>query len=349
MISIRNNKYGPIGVDIGSSAIKLIQLSKDRTSILHAARWDLSSNDGEDANEPDVIQDALSKALDSRRFFGRDAVVCLGPGELFVQNIRIASSPDTDLDSAVRQEAKGKLPYPLEEAELRYIDAAEVRYGDSYRREIVLMACQQERLEAYLKTITAVGLRPIAVDAEPNALLRCYARQYRRTNDQDQCAMFVNIGSSKTAVVIAQGDAPLFVKYLDLGGNLMDDVVAQSLGMELLAASMLRSHNRDRRRDQQDPEIVAGVRHALRPAWDRICSELSLCVRYYSVTFRQTPLTRIIISGGEANEELVQWLDGRVGVPCQWGDPFHGLKDNNETRRRSQWSVATGLALRERS
>ena len=161
--------------------------------------------------------------------------------------------------------------------------------------------------------------------------------------------MLVNIGASETLVVIARGESPLFVKYLDLGGGLMDEAVARGLDMDLPAATMLRLHNGDRRRDQQDPEMIATIQQALRPVYDRICSELSLCVRYYGVTFRQQPLSRVIISGGEASEELVEWLGHRLGLPCQLGDPFRGLKDSGETRRRSQWSIATGLALREES
>ncbi len=349
MISLRAQRLSPIGVDIGQSSIKLVQLSKDRKTVLHAARWDLpGAQPGEDGAETaHAVRDALSKGLDSRRFSGRRAVVCLGAGQLFVQNLRVASTPEMDLDDAVRQGAQGKLPYSLEEAELRYVEAADVRHGDALRREIILLACHRDRLQAFLQPIVDVGLQPIAVDTEPTALLRSYAAQFRRADDQEACSMFVNIGARQTLVVIAQAEAPLFVKYLDVGGRLMAEAVARGLDMDLPAASMLRMHNGDRRRDQQDPEVIASIQRALRPVWDHLCNELSLCVRYYGVTFRRKPLARVLISGGEASPELVEGLEKRLNLPCQLGDPFRGLKENGQARRRSQWSIATGLALRE--
>ncbi|NIL99025.1 MAG: type IV pilus assembly protein PilM [Planctomycetales bacterium] len=348
MISFASKRYSPIGVDIGTSSIKLVQMSRDRKTVAQAARWDLLGHptDRNAARQPDMVLDALSKGLDSRRFYGREAVVCLGAADLFIQNIRVASSPDIDLANVVRQEAQGKLPFPLDEAELRYLEAADVRHGDSMRREIVLMACHRDQLKAFLQPIVDVGLRPIAVDVEPVALVRSYASQFRRSHDQNCCSMLVNIGAGESLVVIAQGEAPLFVKYLDVGGRQMDEAVSRCLGMDPAAAGMLRMHNGDRRRDQQDPEMITAIQQALRPVCDRICSELSLCVRYYGVTFRQQGLSRVIISGGEASEELVDWLGRRLGLPCQLGDPFRGLNDRGETRRRSQWSIATGLALR---
>jgi type IV pilus assembly protein PilM len=349
MISFLKNRYSPIGVDIGSHTVKLLQLNGDRTGVLQAARWDLVDPAGKprDPDHPDDLAEALRKALDSRRFHGRDAVVCLGSRQLFVQNLRVPKSPDGNLHVAVRQEAEGKLPFPLDEADLRYLEAGDVRQGDTTRREVILMACHRKRLEEYLKPVIAAGLRPVAVDAEPTALLRCYSHQFRRVEDQDQSMMHVHIGASKTAVVIAHESSPLFVKYLDLGGSHMDEAVAFGLDMERPAAAMLRLHNGDRRRDQQDPEIRTSIAHALRPVCDRLASELSLCIRYYSVTFRSKPLSRIVIGGGEANQELVQWLSDRLNLPCEIAMPFRGMKSDGETRRQTQWSVATGLALWE--
>jgi type IV pilus assembly protein PilM len=321
-------------------------MNGERTAVLQAARWDLPArlDDGQDPAE--ALTTAISQAYESRRFHGREAVVCLGSRELFVQNIRVPKS-DNDLGRFIEQEAANKVPYPIDETDIRYLEAADIKHGETTRREVVLMACHRPALQDFLRPVLAAGLQAIAVDVEPLALLRCYAHQYRRDQDLQARMMYVHVGATKTVVVIAQGAATLFVKYLDVGGAQMDEAVAGSLGMERDAAAMLRCHNGDRRRSQQDPEVAAGVATAVRPVLDRLAGELSLCIRYHSVTFRGQPLSRVVLSGGEASGELVDALSDRLHIACEVGDPFRSYRADVDPRRRTQWDVATGLALRE--
>ena len=170
------------------------------------------------------------------------------------------------------------------------------------------MACHRPVLQQFLAAIEAAGLKPIAVDVEPLALLRCYGWQFRRDEDRQQRAMFVHVGAGSTAVVIARGGEPLFIKYIELGGQHFDLAVAKHLKMELPAAASLRRHNGDRRADQQDPEITRSVQEGTRPVLEKLAGELSMCVRYHSVTFRGQPIVRVVVGGGEAAGVLAEEL-----------------------------------------
>jgi type IV pilus assembly protein PilM len=341
-------RVGPIGVDLGSRCVKLIQFNADRTRVLEAARWDLS---GEAAPEPEArwreLGVALRQAREGRNFRGRDAVVCLGMPELFVQNVRVAKSPGGELDKMVRQEASGRVPFPATEAEIRYVEAADVRQGDTTKREVIVLACHRPKLNRLLDVVSAAGLRPVAVDAEPTAMLRCYAQQFRRDEDQQQRAMFAHIGASNTVVVIAHGADALFIKYVDVGGQQMDEAVARHLDMSLAEATTLRRHNGDRRVDQQDPDVARSVTEAIRPVLERLAVELAMCARYHSVTFRGQPLARIVISGGEATPALIEAIGPRLDAKCELGDPLRSYEIAAQAGRKGQWDVATGLALRE--
>ena len=141
----------------------------------------------------------------------------------------MAKVPGGELEKLVYQEAAGRVPFPAPEAEVRYLEAADVRQGDATRREVILLACHRPVLDHVLDVITAAGLRPVAVDPEPSALLRCYAQQFRRDEDQQQRAMFAHVGAASSVVVIAKGADALFIKYLDIGGRQMDEAVARHL------------------------------------------------------------------------------------------------------------------------
>ncbi len=229
---------------------------------------------------------------------------------------------------------------------MRYVEAANVRQGDAVRREVILLACHRPVLKRIVGLAGQVGLRAVAIDVEPSAILRCYARQFRRDEDRQQRRMFVNVGASATGVVIAQGAHAVFMKYIDVGGRHLDEAVAGHLKMSRAEAAALRRHNGDRRADQRDPEITRSIAESIRPVLDRLSHELSMCLRYHSVTFRGQPLERVVLGGGEANPSLVDWLAGRLEVSCELGDPLRSFETPPPMRRTGQWDVAAGLALR---
>ena len=348
MISMLKKRCSPIGVDVSRRSVRLLQMDADRGAVVQMARWDLPqlADGGDEKKWDQMVSGAIKQAYQSHRFQGREAVLCLGGEQLFVQNIRVSKSRDADLTTVIQQEAAGKVPFPINEAEIRFLEAADIRQGDTTRREVILFACHRPELERYLACIVAAGLRPVAVDVEPSALLRCYSWQHRRDHDREQRVMYIHVGSTNSSVVVAQGSNILFVKYLDVGGALMDDAVARGLGMESDAATVLRLHNSERRRDQQDPEVSAGVSQALRPVLDQFANEILLCVRYHSVTFRGQALARVVFSGSDATEEMATQLGQRLNLQCELGNPLRAQTDG-KPERVVQWDIAAGLALRE--
>jgi type IV pilus assembly protein PilM len=251
------------------------------------------------------------------------------------------------LDRTVQQEAAGRIPFPVAEAEIRYLEAADIRQGDQLLREVILIACHRPVLEQSLAMIEQAGFCPAAVDITPAALLRSYGAQFRRDEDRHVRSLLVHVGNGGTLVVIAQGEDVLFVKHVDLGGRNLDEAVARSLKMDLPDATALRRNNGDRRSDRQDPEITRSVNEATRPVLDRLTHELAMCVRYHSVTFRGQPLERLVLGGGEATPQLLDALQNRLGMKCELSDVLRTYQSPNNRGRVGQWDVAAGLALRQ--
>ena len=355
---LTTRRTGPIAIDIGSRSVKLLQFNGDRTRVVDAARQELptldvagkqkSSEQFDVAQRMEAVAQAVRVAREGRNFRGREAVVCLGARDLFVQSVRIPKAPPEELGRLVEQEMSNRLPYPYSEAEVRFLEAADVRQGDSVKSEVILLACHRRILTELLNTVEAGGLKPIAVDVAPLALLRCYGWQFRRNDDHQQRVMFIHIGATSTAVVIAHGPDALIIKYLDVGGHHFDEAVAAHLKMDLPAAAALRRNNGDRRAGQQDPEIARSVLEATRPVMERLSAELAMCIRYHSVTFRGQPLARVIIGGGEASPALADELSARLNLKCELGDPLRNFEIAIQIGRRGQWDLAVGMALRER-
>ena len=348
---LTTRRAGPIGVDLGSRSIKLVQLSGDRTRLVEAARVELPPVAAEATphEQAERLVQALGRGLKDRAFRGRDAVICLGERQLFVQSLRVPKQTGPQLDRLVAQEAAGRVPFPLAEAELRYLEAADVRQGDQTLREVIVFAAQRSLIQQVLELIEAAHLRPVAVDVEAAALARSYAAQFRREEDRQARALLVHVGYTRTLALVAQGDDLLFVKSIEIGGQHFDLAVARFLKMDLTEATVLRRHHGDRRAEDQDPEVAQSLSDALRPTLERLTSELAMCIRYHSVTFRGQPLVRLVLSGGEATPALAETLERQLGLRAELSDPFRPLSVAPNLGRRCQWDVAAGLALRELS
>jgi type IV pilus assembly protein PilM len=342
-------RFSPIGIDIGARSIKLVQLSGDRSRLVEAARVELPplAEQATPEEQGERITVGLRRGLKDREFHGRDCVCCLSDRQLFLQSLRVPKQTGTQLDRLVAQEAAGRVPYALEEAELRFLEAADVRQGDQTLREVIVFAVQRNVLQQALGVVEQAKLLPVAVDVEPAALVRSYAAQFRRDDDRQARALLVHVGYSRTAALVAQADELLFVKYIDVGGQQFDLAVGRHLKMDLHEAIALRKHNGDRRVEQQDPEVARSVAEAMRPVLERLTGELAMCVRYHSVTFRGQPIVRMVVSGGEATPQLVETLGKHLDMKAELSDPFRSLPTIPNLGRRGQWDVAAGLAMRE--
>ena len=345
---LSRQRWGPIGVDIGSRSVKLLQLDAARTRVCEAARWDLPAEPAATPEQQDErVAEAIRHAREGRSFRGRDAVFCLGAGSLFVQNMRVAQASGDELTKIVHFEAAGRLPFGSEEAEIRYLEADDVKQGESVRREVILLASRRPSLDRLLGVAERAGLRPDGDRRRAGGdapLLRPPVAPRRRTQRR---LMFVNVGASSTMAVIARGTDTMFIKYIDVGGRHFDEAVARHLKLSLGDAAALRRHNADRPAPDRDPEIARGIDDALRPVLERLSQQLALCLRYYSVTFRGQPPEQVVLSGGEATETLAEWLSARLELPCEVGNPLLPFGESRVAGPAGQWDVAAGLALRE--
>jgi type IV pilus assembly protein PilM len=339
-------RYGPIGVDVGARSVKLVQLTADGSELVDAARWDLPQENEALAGSPAAVALAVRRARDGGRFRGRDAALCLSNRSLFLQNVRIPKSEGAELERHIHQEAARRFNFPVAEAEIRFIDVADVRQTGAVLREVIIMGALRSAIDATLEGIEAAGLIPVSVDAEPLSLLRGYAAQFRREEDNQQRTLYIHLGYSRVAVIIAEGEQTLFVKYVEIGGRQLDEAAAAGMGMKVSDAAGLRRHNGDRRADQQDPEIARSIAQAIRPVVEKLISELSMCVRYHSVTFRGKPLARAVLGGSEATSALAETLAGRLNLKCELSQPFRRFAKVSVPGRPGQWDVPVGLALR---
>ncbi|HET6428444.1 MAG TPA: pilus assembly protein PilM [Phycisphaerae bacterium] len=357
------NRYGPIGLDVGTEGVRMLQLERtgDRLSVAAAARWHFPPSaltGSERAQKAHLAAQGVRELLAKGGFHGRQVVSCIPADRLSIKNIRLPHMPEEELAGAVAWECQERFGFEVAPDRIHYINAGEVRQGTESRNEIILVAAAEEVIAEHLEMLQQMRVVPIHVDSEPNALFRTYQRFLRRAQDESVVTVVVDIGLSVTKVVVARGATVVLIKTIDVAGDRFNQCVAKELSLDYEEARHLRS----RAFEAGAPDAAAGgvadqlqwsVVDAVRSPVEALAREIGLCLRYCSVTFRGLRPARILLTGGEAYDSaLVKLLGNNLDSECVVGEPLRGMDlgaaelGGDRRGMLTEWSTAAGLALR---
>jgi len=367
----------PIGLDIGHKSIRMIQLSIDdeQISVIAAdeTHIDACVNDDEQARRSFVIS-AIKQMLANGGYQGRNAVSCLPSGKLRITSLRLAEAEQYSIEQALRREVTQRFALDPDKDAMDYVVAGSVLQGDEVKNELILFATDNETIKSHIEMLEEADLKPVAIDTIPCALFRSFERSLRRQEDRERTSVFVDVGSCFTTVVFGRGGEISFVKQISIGGQNFTQEIAAKLGVNLSEAETLREALRaetDLFSGKSDlaAQTPAGNRHNVDPSTrqvmvdavsvvaENLAKEVSLCLRYYTVTFRGKRVERAVFAGGGAYEDiLLNVLRRRLAVEIEVAQPLRGydLSDArtnvhfNSSKRGlfCEWAVAVGLSLK---
>ena len=354
MIALKKTRPHPIGLHMGTRTATLVQLAgptdaREVNAIGHC-EIPFHENESTDEHEQEAAA-ALKKLLSDHEFKGKAVVSCLGSQELFVQNVRVPQLPMEELEKVVRWEAEERLPYPIDDAEIRHLLAAQVRQDSNIKQEVILMACHRGVVDRHIRILEHAGLSPAAIDVEPCAVLRAFrANGQSETEGEQQRVACLHLDHEATTVIFAEGDQILFLKFIPNGGYQLDQAVSRHLDLTLEEAAAMRSDVSAAESLDTENEVHRSVIDAIRSPLESIATEVELCLRYFKVTFRGTPLDQAILTGCEANPWLADFFENRLGTKCDLGNPFDCLESQPNApsilERSGRWTTAVGLSLK---
>ena len=127
----------PIGLDIGHSSIKMIQLliENGRTSVIAAdeTRFETKTNGDERARRSTIVS-AIKRMIAKGNFHGKDVISCLPSGKLKITSIRLAESDTESIERSLRKEAAQRFGLDPEKDAMDYLVAGCVRQGDEVKK-----------------------------------------------------------------------------------------------------------------------------------------------------------------------------------------------------------------------
>lgn len=346
----------PIGVDLGTHCIKMAQvrLVDGQYELLAASSRELPDDARKNpALRAKCIADAFRELPRTVPFKSRECILSIPAETTFVQHLKMAKMPDDQFANALQWELQGKLPYDPSQAIIRYVIAGDIYDHEEVKREVVVLAASREVVESHVDLARRAKLDCVAVNVEPCAIVECFSRMFRRAEDAERAALFIDIGYTSTQVVVAHGPHLAFAKNLFIGASQFDRAVAEGLQIPLGEARQMRI-------DLQQGQATDGgqadrVYQFLGPTLSGLADEVTNCLRYYESVFHNRPVERVVFLGGQAHDKrLCQSLAQRLAMPAQIGDPLAGMRraegaglEIGLDRRGVQpdWAVAIGLSL----
>lgn len=348
-IPLSLSKQPPIGLYLDGDWVSLAQVAMQggRPVILATAAGELPTNAAEAAH-------VLRRLLADHHFAGRTVVSSLPTTDLTVQNVRLPQVPDAELPPLLRFEAQERLPYPVDEAELRHVVAGVAREEGVTKQETILLAARRDAIDRHLTLLDGAGLTPTAIDLAGCGLLRCIAAAEAAEGEapglkgdglsRRACVYF---GSAAVTVLVAEGGHIVFLKHLSCGGRQLDQTLAKATNLPEPEAASMRRALTGAAALEADNDLHRTVIDALRTPLESLATEIELCLRHVQVTFRGPPPQTLAVTGPDASPWLAEFLADRLRTPSKVFHPFKAFgRDGNAPDLPGRFSVAVGLSLR---
>ena len=375
--SLKTRGLQPIGLDIGHNSIKMIQLliNGEQLSVIAAqkARIDPAIN-GDRQERSRFVISAIKQMLIKGNFHGKNVISCLPNDGLKITSLRLAEAQGDEIEQALRKEVAQRFGFDPDKDEMKYVVAGNVHQGDEIKNELILFAADNETIKSHIEMLEQAGLRPVSIDTIPCALFRSFERSLRRQEDRERTVVFVDVGNQFTTVVFGRGGEISFVKQIPIGGEKFNEEIAAKLGIDISETKTLRQAlqiekdtskpkhgSMEQAPTDNEQKLDASTRQSIIDAVSAVAEELtkeiSLCLRYYTVTFRGKRVERAVLTGGGAYENILfDVLKRQLAVEIEVAQPLKGFCMSNERKnlnfdsdRRGllcEWAVAVGLSLK---
>jgi len=338
-----------IGLDIGSTSVRLIQLSIHGSGyrIDHFGIEPLSEGVVIDKAVQDVeaISNAISKAVKASGTRAKYCAIAVSGSAVFTKTISLPTNlADADIESHVQIEANQYVPYPLDEVSLDFeILGPSLRNADFM--DILLAASKSENVESRQDAIDSAGLKAKVVDVEAFAIANAFELIRKRDGvSSSEAVSFFDIGFDTTTLLVIKGGRVIYTRDHPFGGHQLLEEAMRRYGMTIVQAGFFE-------RDEEAPEDFE--EEVLEPFQLNIVHQISRALQFFASSSEYSNIGTIYLSGGVASlQGLAPMVQQELGMTTRIADPITGMEIAPNVaisalkRNATNLMIATGLALR---
>jgi type IV pilus assembly protein PilM len=216
------SRYSPIGLDLGSSRIKMIQLrSSGKKLYLHQIA-SVSTPGGSVKNglisDPGPLIETLTKLRTEQRWHHRRVSIALSPPVYYLRRVNLPPMSDSETSKAMRWEVEKHFPIEADKAVFDYFPAATNIPDRSSPKDYILAAADGAVADAYTYAVMEAGLFPASLEILPLSLLRSFTfSEAYMGGVKTPCRLVLDIGFLHSSLLIVQGNNYHFSRNIKLG------------------------------------------------------------------------------------------------------------------------------------
>jgi type IV pilus assembly protein PilM len=345
-------KKGLVGVDIGSSAVKAVELKP-----IGKGGMDFQLvNIGMEALPPEAIVDgaimdsgavidAVQRLFSTQKIKTTDVATAVSGNAVIVKKISLPQMSEEELAESIHWEAEQYIPFDIQDVNIDYEvieDAAEAGNMD-----VLLVAVKKDKISDYTSAISQAGRNPAVVDVDVFALQNCFEINYGL--DPGRIIALLNIGASIMNINILRGSSSIFNRDIAVGGNQYTDAIQKDLNLSFDQAEALK---RGAPVDGAGPESLDPI---LQTVSENISLEIQKTFDFFKATSSEDRIDQIFVSGGTSKVYgLPELLQERLETPVEILNPFNAVTYNPKDfdpefieEIGPSAAIAVGLAARQ--
>jgi len=340
-----------VGLDIGSSAVKAVELkaSGKGFKVVAFAVEAIPPDSIVDGAIIDgaAVADAIRRLFENKAFKSKEVAASLSGNAVIVKKINLPVMTEAELAESIYWEAEQYIPFDIQDVNLDYQILNAGTGGDSTgTMDVLLVAAKKEKIADYTGVISQAGRVPVVVDVDAFALQNAYEVNYGL--EAETVVVLLNAGASAININILAGTQSLFTRDISIGGNAYTEAVQKELNLPFESAEQLKKG--------QPVEGVSfdDVRPVLQAMTENVLLEIQKTFDFFKATATSDHIDRIVLSGGASRVEgFATALQERFGTTVEMFDPFKkiafepgrlGITDAEALT--PSVAVAVGLALR---
>jgi type IV pilus assembly protein PilM len=341
-----------VGLDIGSSAVKAVELKPAGRSYRVAAF-------GTEPVPPDsivdgaiidagAVADAIRRLFDSNKAFkAKDVCASLSGNAVIVKKITLPVMTESELAESIYWEAEQYIPFDIQDVNLDY-QILDPGTGPESRgsMDVLLVAAKKEKIGDYTSVIAQAGRTAAIVDVDAFALQNAYEANYGL--EPGRVVVLLNAGASAININILQGDQSVFTRDISMGGNAYTEAVQKELDLPFDAAEQLKKGI------PVDGATFEDAQPVLRAVTENVLLEIQKTFDFFKATASSEQMDRIMLSGGGSRVDgFHEMLQERFNAPVEDFDPFRSVTwdakkvPGDPLHMAATAAVAVGLALRK--
>jgi type IV pilus assembly protein PilM len=335
-----------IGLDIGSSSIKAVELrgSKQGYELVSFGLEPLAQDtvvDGAIMDAP-LVAGAITNIFEQQKIKTKNVATAVSGHSVIVKRVTLPAMTEEELYDRIQSEASQHIPFDIADVNLDY----QLLESVDTQMEVLLVAVKKDKILNHTNVLAQAGKAPTVVDIDAFALQNCFEMNY--DPEPSQTVALLNMGASVMNINIVRGGVPLFTRDVSVGGNQYTDALQKELDLSFEDAERLKKG-----------ENIAGVADdhratILRSVSDILILEIQKTFDFFRATASGENIQRIYLAGGTARVPgLMDLLREEFAMPVEEIYPFRKIVINpgrhNEDQIRElapRLAIAVGLALR---